>query len=407
MSKKKRILLVTQYFFPENFKSNDIAFDLAAKGYEVSVLCGIPNYPEGKYYHGYSLFKRRIEKLNGVRIFRVFQTPRGKGNNIKLSLNYLTFAFFGSIWAIFLAIFFRYRCVIIHQTSPITQGLPAIIIKKLQKIPLYLWVLDIWPDAMKSGGGVTNKSVLSIIDRIVKLMYNESSKILISSRGFSDLIKSKGKYSDKIIYFPNWSEDILEMDDSYSIPTLPSGFKILMAGNLGTAQNIPRLMEVILELKDLQQIKWLFLGDGSMKGWMEEFVRKNKLEDIVYTFGRFPFEAMPAFFLNVDALVLSLKGEYPHLKSVVPARLQSYMSSGRPIIALADHGVKEIIREAACGFTVSPDNPEKLAEIIRDQIFKNKERFRELGLNGREYFKLNFTRDKCINDLCKLIESID
>ena len=179
-----RVLIVTQYFYPENFKSNDMAFELKKRGFDVDVLVGIPNYPEGKYYDGYGIFKKRFEILNGVRVFRAFQFPRGKKSGFRISLNYLSFALSASVWAFFLAIFYRYHCVIVHEPSPITQGFPAVVVKKIQKIPLYFWVLDIWPDAMKSGGSINNKTILSSVDKIVKFMYNNSDKILISSKGF-------------------------------------------------------------------------------------------------------------------------------------------------------------------------------------------------------------------------------
>ena len=223
--RNNNILIITQYFFPENFKSNDIAFDLQKAGYNVHVLTSIPNYPEGEYYKGYNVFQRRIETINGVKVFRSFQMPRGKNNKIKLMLNYLTFAFFASIWALFLCLFNKYRCVIVHEPSPITQGIPAVLVKKIQKIPLYFWVLDIWPDAMKSGGGVTNQTLLSLAEKVTIFIYNNCTKILISSKGFKQLIMRQGNYEDKIIYYPNWSDDILKMDDSYPIPELPKDLK--------------------------------------------------------------------------------------------------------------------------------------------------------------------------------------
>src|SRR5690554_4329474 len=155
MSRKEKILLVTQNFYPENFKSNDIAFELVKKGYEVDVLTSIPNYHEGRYYKGYGIFSKRVQRIDRVKIYRALQTPRGKkASSIGLSLNYLTYAFFASIWAFFFALFKRkYHSVIVHQTSPITQAYPGIVVSKVLKVPLYMWVLDIWPDAMISGGG--------------------------------------------------------------------------------------------------------------------------------------------------------------------------------------------------------------------------------------------------------------
>ena len=147
-----RVLIVTQNFFPENFKSNDIAFELAKREHDVSVLTAIPNYPDGVYYKGFGLFKRRIETIDGVKIYRAFLTPRGqKPSSRSLSLNYLTYVFFATLWVLFyFAWKKRYDAIIVHQTSPITQAIPAIILKKLRRTPVYTWVLDIWPDSAMS-----------------------------------------------------------------------------------------------------------------------------------------------------------------------------------------------------------------------------------------------------------------
>ena len=203
-----KILLVTQYFYPENFKSNDIAFELAKRGYDVTVLTGLPNYPKGKIYKGYGIFKKRKETVNGVKIIRTLVIPRGKGGGMMLALNYISWAVIASFRAFFLALNKKFDTVIVHETSPITQGFPALVIKKIQSIPIYFWVLDLWPESLQSAGGINNRYVLDFFTAVTRLMYRKSDKILISSRGFRQSILEKGDFADKLIYFPNWAEDI-------------------------------------------------------------------------------------------------------------------------------------------------------------------------------------------------------
>jgi glycosyltransferase involved in cell wall biosynthesis len=398
-----KVLLVTQYFYPENFKSNDIAFELKNRGYNVDVLAGIPNYPEGKYYKGYNFFRKRMEIINGVRVFRAFQVPRGANNGVLLAINYLSYAFFASLWAFILSIFQKYDCVVVHQTSPITQGFPAVLVKKIQKIPMYFWVLDIWPDAMTSGGGVTNKSVLTFIDRIVKYMYNNSDKILISSEEFEPLISSKGDYKGKIEYFPNWSDDLLFLPQYYPIPELPKGFIIMIAGNLGISQNLDAVMQAALELKNEKTIKWVLIGEGSKKGWVDNFIETNLLKETVFTYGKFPLEAIPAFYKNADAMLLTLSGKYSDLQFYVPARLQSYMAAGRPVLGMIDGAATELIRKANCGYSVKAGDYKTLAKTIREKVLSDLDSFEKLGLNGREYFEKHFQKDICIDHLCEII----
>lgn len=396
-----RILLVAQNFYPENFKSNDIAFELPKYGHEVDVLTGIPNYPEGKFYKGYSWFKKKKEKVKGVSITHVLILPRGKGK-IGLALNYLSFCFFASIRAIFIAFFNRYDCIIVQQTSPIIQAYPAIIIKKTQRIPLYMWVLDIWPDSMISGSGICNKTIISAVDHSVRYIYRHCDKILISSRGFAELITSKGVNADKLIFFPNWCDDFSNMP-RIRIPELPTGFIIMMAGNLGGAQRLDSVMKVVLEIRNIEEVKWVLVGDGSKKKWVEEFIKDHHLENTVFAIGRFPFEAMPSFYSSADAMLLSLKADFPHLKAVIPARLISYMSAARPVIALADGAVADIIRESDCGFAVPADDYNGLSDIIKNEILTNKKNFEKKGANGRGYFEKYFTKETCISHLNDII----
>ena len=398
-----RILLVTQYFYPENFKSNDIAFELAKRGHEVDALVGIPNYPEGKYYKGYGLLKKRHEVVNGVHIYRAFQTPRGKGG-WRLPLNYLTYVISGCIDVLIYFAWKKYDCVICHETSPIFQAYPGLLVSKLRKIPFYMWVLDIWPDAMRSGGGIKNEKIIDWADRRVKGIYKDCTKILISSKRFTESILPKGDFADKIVYFPNWSEDMLEMPSDYHIPELPNGFKIMIAGNLGKSQNLDAVAEAMVKLRDVPEVKWIFVGDGSRKEWLDQFIVNNGLEDCAYTLGRYPFAAMPAFFAKADAMLVTLRAEFPHLGMVVPARLQSYMSAGRPVLAMIGSGGQDIIREADCGYAVGAGDVDAFVKVIREKVLTDREGFEAKGMNGRRYFEEHYRKEDCIDHLEDIIK---
>ncbi|MDX6182216.1 glycosyltransferase family 4 protein [Flavobacterium sp. Fl-77] len=400
-----KIVLVTQYFFPENFKSNDIAFELVRRGHDVTVLTGLPNYPEGKIYNGYGFFKKRRETINGVKVIRASLIPRGKGGGIRLFLNYFSWAFFASIRAFFLAFQDKFDLVLVHEPSPITQGFPAIIIKKIQKIPLYFWVLDLWPESLTSAGGIKDKTVLSFFTGMVKYIYNNSDKILISSKGFKESILTKGNYEDKLIYFPNWAEDsILKGDSNYPIPELPQGFKILFAGNIGVAQDVNSIIKAALLLKETLDIHFVFVGDGRSKQELEDFVMANNLEQTVYFMGRFPIDAMKTFFSRADVLLVSLKDELI-FNVTVPAKLQAYLCTQKPILGILNGEGAELIKEANCGFSVNAGNSEGLAKEILKLYDLNEEERNILGQNGFRYFEENFTMTKCINNLELILKS--
>ena len=394
-----RILLVTQYFYPEVFKSNDLAFELVTRGHQVDALVGIPNYPDGKYFKGYGFFKKRHEVVNGVNVYRTFQTPRGKGG-WRLPVNYFSFVISGCLRVLcHLAWKKKYDCIIGHEPSPIFQAYPALLLRKLRKVPFYYWIMDLWPDAMMSGGGVKNQKLLGYVDKLVKGIYQQTDKILITSERFREPIAAKGDFANKIIYFPNWSDDILQMDDTYEIPQLPDGFKIMIAGNLGKSQNLEAVTEVMLGLKDVPDVKWVFVGGGSRKEWLEAFIKEHGLEDRAVCLGQYPFKAMPAFYKLADAMLVTLRAGFPHLEAVVPARLQSYMSAGRPVLAMIGCGGADIIEESQCGYAVPAGDSEALISVIKEKVLTDKDGFKRMGENGRRYYEEHFRLDMCIDYL--------
>lgn len=394
-----KILLVTQYFYPENFKSNDIALELTERGHEVTVLTGLPNYPEGKIYNNYGFFKRTKENYQRIKIIRTWLVPRGKGGGIRIFLNYFSWAFFASLRAFSLSFQKKFDVILVHEPSPITQGFPAIIVKKIQKIPLHFWVLDLWPESLSSAGGVKNKYVLSFFTKMVKYIYNNSDKILISSKGFEESILAKGNYKEKLVYFPNWAEEsILKGDSDYPIPYLPKGFKIIFAGNIGVAQDVNSIIDAALILKDKLDIHFIFVGDGRSKIQLENFVKENNLIETVHFLGIFPLDAMKTFFNQADVLLVSLKDELI-FNVTVPAKLQAYLCTEKPILGMLNGEGAKIINNANCGLSVNAGDSIKLAEKILELYEMSDKKRKILGANGFKYFEENFTMDKCIDNL--------
>ena len=401
-----RILVITQYIYPENFKSNELVFELAKRGHHVEVLTGIPNYPEGVYYKGYGLFKKRIEHKDGVTFYRCIQTPRGrKASGLGLACNYLSFVFFATLWVLF---FFarkkRYDAIITHEPSPITQLIPAIILGKIRRVPVYSWIMDIWPDAIKNS--VSEKlynRIAPILTSITEWTYRNSHKILVTSKGFEELICRNNDYRNKIVYYPNWSVDMSINKTDFKIPDIPEGFRIILAGNLGESQNLDAIGECIKLLHDCKEVKWIFVGDGSWKGWLDSFIKDNSLGDVAITLGRFPGEAMPAFFKKASAMLVTLRGGFIDLDMTVPARLQSYMSAGRPVLAMLGKGGADLIKEADCGYAVAPGDYQALASVIRNKVLTNPTLFESKGANGRKLYEKEFTLKNCIDHLEKII----
>lgn len=399
---KKSILLVTQYFYPENFKGNDVAFELSDRGYEVEVLTGIPNYPEGKYPKGYGIFRKRIETIGGVKVYRVFQIPRGKGF-LGLSLNYCSFVLSSVLWVMFFFGFKkRYDAILFQQLSPATTCIPAVFLSKIRKTPLYTWVLDIWPDSVTSTLGNKGKIIEPVINHLVNWMYRASNKLLITSKGMAELINRDADYSHKIIYYPNWSDDLKKMPIE-EIPELPDGYRIMMAGNIADGLGIDSLVALLHEMNDTPEAKFIFVGGGNLQKQMEDECKRKRLNN-VYFMGKQPYSKMPAFYTKADAMLLTLKPTtLPHLGVTVPARLQGYMAGGKPVLAMIGKGASDLINEADCGYAVPAGEYKTLAAYIKNTVLKNREAFAKKGENGRMYYEQHFMKEECISNLEKIM----
>lgn len=400
-----KILIVTQYFYPENFKSNDMAFELQKRGHDVTVLTGLPNYPEGEIFPGYGIFKNRRQVINGVKIIRSLLLPRGNGGGLRLFINYYSFAFFASIKALFMGVSSKFDAIIVHEPSPITQYYPALILNKIWKTPVYFWVMDLWPESLSIAGGVKNEFILKYYSNVIKGFYKNATKILITSKGFRESINEKGNFNEKIIYFPNWAEDsISDGNKNYPIPNLPQGFKIMFAGNIGEAQDLDNIMRAALELKDKKHIQFVLVGDGRKMPYVKEFVLQNNLDETVKVMGRFPVESMSSFFNKADIMLVTLKDD-PIFNLTVPAKLQAYMSASKPILAMLNgEGAGNII-DAKCGFTVPAGDYKGLSEAIIEASLLSQEELQKLGDNSRNYYEKYFKMSACITNLEEIISN--
>jgi len=403
-----KILFVCQYFYPEIFRGNDIAFDWAARGENVIVITAVPNYPSGKFYESYGLFQRRKEFVRGVQVIRVPVVPRGKGGPIRLVLNYFSFLITASVYCFYLAFKQEFDFIFVQQLSPVTMALPALVVKKIQRIPLYVWILDLWPESLSAGGGIKNKYVLILFKFIVQTIYNNSSKLLISSKGFTKSISNQGNYLNKIIYFPNWAEDVFESTTSHDtyiiLPALPDGFLIMFAGNIGEAQDFDNIMNAALLLKSNKCIKFIIIGDGRKKEWLGSFIKANHLEDNVYLMGRYPIEFMPAFFKKANVMLLSLKNDII-FNLTAPAKLQAYMASGKPIIAMLNGDGADIINTANCGLAAPAGDFLDFANKIALMSNYTPSQLDSLGNNGKIYCLEHFDKHKSLDYLFELMKA--
>lgn len=398
----KRVLICTNHFYPETFRCNDVAFELVRRGYDVTVLTAIPDYPGGKFFEGYGFFRKRKEIVNGVKVIRAFIIPRGNGGVIRLFLNYLSYFISSLLVSLRLGLFGKFDRVIIHETSPVMIGVPAVVVKKLQKAPLYFWVLDLWPESLQAAGGVNNPWVLGFFRRMTTWIYRHSDKILMSSKGFESSILEKGDYADKLIYFPNWADKALDGHSNFILPSLPDGFIAMFAGNMGEAQDFDHIMSAALMLKDNHHIHFVFVGDGRKRVWVESFCEEHDLKATVHWVGRHPVETMPSFFEKADVMLMTLK-DVNIFNLTAPAKLQAYMSASKPILAMMNGEGPRIVAEARCGRCVPAADAEGLAKALLEMAQMDKSELIEMGRRGKVYQQTHFDLDQSINHLIDII----
>lgn len=394
-----KILFVCQYFYPEVFRGNDIAFHWAEDGHEVHVVCGVPNYPDGVFYQGYGWFKKRHEVVNGVKVIHLPIIPRGN-NKIMLMMNYFSYLIVGWVYMLFHALFHKYDRVFVQQLSPVMMSAPGVLYKKLRRVPLYTWVLDLWPESLTAAGSINNKYVLAFFKHYVKSEYKHSDKILISSRSFEKSILEYGDYKDKIVYYPQWSDaspnDNVNKNDN--LPELPDGFKLMFAGAVGEAHGFECTMEAARMTKEHKEIKWVIVGDGRKLEWVREYVKEYGLEETVYTLGRFPAETMSWFFNQADVMLVTLSDD-PLFRLYSPAKISSYMAAGKPIVAVLNGEGAEVIKDADCGWTLAAGDAEGFAMLAVKLSQMDKRVMEEKGANALRYYNEHFVKEKCLNDL--------
>jgi glycosyltransferase involved in cell wall biosynthesis len=240
---------------------------------------------------------------------------------------------------------------------------------------------------------------------MVKYIYNCSDKILISSRSFKESIVAKGNYEQKLIYFPNWAEDSISKGISnFPIPEIPSGFTVMFAGNIGVAQDMDSIMKAALVLKDELQIQFVIIGDGRSKEVLVQFIKDHNLHRTVHLMGRFPIDAMKTLFSHADALLVTLKDEMV-FNLTVPAKLQAYLCTQKPILGMLNGEGAKIIQDSNCGLVTSAGHYIGLAQIILDLSIMPEAERAILGNNGFNYYNKNFTLDICISNLEQILKS--
>ena len=377
----KKILVVSQNFYPEQFRINDICKELVARGYDVTVLTGLPNYPRGKIYPGYEKGKKRTEIYEGIKIIRCYERERKSGGALNLFLNYYSFVF--SSKKMLKKLDKDFDVVLVNQLSPVMQAEVALKYKKKYNVPVLLYCLDLWPASL-SAGGVNGGLIYKYYKNVSKKIYTSCDKILVSSNMFKDYFKEEfGFNPEKIEYLPQYSEDLFV--PKYK-PFDSQMCNLVFAGNIGKLQGVDTIVNCAKILRD-KPITFHIVGEGSE---YSKCVDLAKDMPNVKFYGQRSLDEMPKFYDMADAMLVMLKHD-DLISKTLPGKVQTCMAAAKPIIAVGENELKYVIEKAECGFVSAPEDAEALAKSILEFIdCENKE---QLSQNSRKFYEQNFSKE--------------
>ena len=275
-----RILVVSQYFWPENFRINDLVQEFMQRGHDITVLTGYPNYPGGEVFEDFRDAPSAFSHFAGAKVCRVPLSARGK-DGLRLALNYMSFMLSAAVLGSLRLRGQSFDVVFVFEPSPVTVGIPAVVLGRLKKAPVVFWVLDLWPETLAAVVTVRSRYFLKAIGWLVRFIYNRCELVLGQSKGFLGGIAKYCSDARKIRYFPSWAEEVFNHDGTQLAPEVPiqdGSFNVLFAGNIGEAQDFPAVLDAAECLKDNPAIRWLIVGDGRMTGWLRQEIIRRGLE---------------------------------------------------------------------------------------------------------------------------------
>lgn len=391
-----KILVVCQYYYPENFQINDICEELVNRGHSVTVLTGLPNYPTGIIPDKYKNIEYRNENVNGVDVIRCFEIGRKKGA-IGLALNYISYCLSANIKV--KKIDYDYDLIFVYQLSPILMALPGCRYKKKHKIPMLLYCCDLWPESMKLIIKNEKSFIFRLVKRISTNVYRSSDKIIAQTKYFYQYFKTvHGITDDKLCCLPQFANDEYLKHEFY----LDNGIiDFAFLGNIGIAQELGKVIEAVNQISEINGFQLHIVGDGSCLADLKKEVANKKLESKIRFYGRRPVEEMAEFYKLADVCLVSLSSENM-TGLTLPSKVQGYMAAGKMVLGMINGATSEVINTSKCGICVSAGDSEGLANAMKD-IIENPNKYQNCGKNGRQYFKEHFSKEKFMDSLENII----
>ena len=400
-----KILFFTQYFWPENFRINDVVKFFSHKDHDVNILTCNPSYPSKKKYKSFYQQQKLFNSYENADIMRVPTIAR-RSNNIFIILNYITFIFSSFFFGIYKSIFKKYDIIFIFSTSPILSAISAILIKKIYKKKAVIWVLDLWPNTLIDLGIIKNKIIIKLFKKIVSFIYDNSDLIIVQSQSFK--VEINKVTSTECFYFSSWPEENINLNDqsfSQKIPKNQKKLKILFTGNIGEAQSFESIIECAKLLKDKDFVQWIIIGDGRWKNKLIKLIKYNNLENHFHLIDSVPPSEIKSLTNHADMLLITLKNNDTFRKTI-PGKLYTYLAMGKPIMGMISGDANKVIEESSSGFSCEADDYLTLKDNIIKFSKLDQENRQKLGNNGKIYSEKNFNKSINLDKLEKKLFNI-
>lgn len=388
-----KILVISQYFYPESFRINTLSREMVSHGHDVTVMTAYPQYPGGVIYDGYGFDVPYEKEWHGVKIQRVKTYPRGS-NPLGLLRNCVSYVVSGNRWV--KQCQEKFDAVFVFGISPVTVGLPAVSYKKKFGTPVFFDLQDLWPENVHEVLGIRFPPLTWLINKIVDRIYTNSDKILCASTGFVQNLRERGVAEEKLVFWPQFTlEPNLEgavKPDVYSEDT----YNVVFTGNIGDAQGLDLMIEAARKLKG-QGIRWYLVGDGRARERLQKLVREYGVEEDVVFVGRVSEAEANRYVKFADCAYLSFQNN-KLFNMTIPAKLQTYLACGAPVLAAVGGESARIINGAGCGIAVEPEL-DKLVAAVKEMAAKTEAEKQAMSVASRSYFTENFTMDKLVCQL--------
>lgn len=396
----KKIKVFTNHYYPENFKINELTEELN-KNFEVEVVTQTPNYPLGEFFEGYSWFKRNHEKLdNGIEVKRLPVISR-RHNMFFLFLNYISYitsSFFYSFTTKD-----RADHVLVYVTSPIFIAWSGLRFARKSKVKSTLYLLDLWPGSLISTMNITNKNIINFLEKLCIKIYKKFDNIVVPSLGFIDVLEGYGISKSNIFYLPQHAE--VNENITRKSKETDEIVEVVFTGNIGNAQGLDILVSTakILDERGFDKFHFEIVGDGSYKPTLENDVITQGLEDYFTFTGYVNYKEIPKILSDNDFGFVSLL-DYDIYNRTLPAKVQSYMTHGIPIIAAANGETPRVIKDAQCGYSVDSNDSQALADLILDLNNLSTKKLDRMSQNGYEYSKKHYNKTNIVKELIEIMK---